>query len=56
MDMDTTLINYPLNKDSIEKAIQDISGIKLDNDVDFIYKGIAPIRKNERIQFLHYMN
>ena len=47
MDMDTTIINYPINPDSIDKAITDICMINLDDDVLFSYQGVDPIREDD---------
>jgi predicted nucleotidyltransferase component of viral defense system len=47
MDMDTTIINYPINPDSINKAITDICMINLDDDVLFSYQGVDPIREDD---------
>lgn len=47
MDMDTTIINYPINPDSISKAITDICIVDLDDDVLFSYQGVDPIREDD---------
>lgn len=40
MDMDTTIINYPINPDSINKAITDICRLNLDDEVLFTFQGV----------------
>lgn len=47
MDMDTTIINYPINPESINKAITDICRVDLDDDVLFFYQGVDPIREDD---------
>lgn len=47
MDMDTTIINYPINPDSINKAITDICRVDLDDDVLFSHQGVDPIREDD---------
>lgn len=47
MDMDTTIKNYPINSDSLEKAINDICVIDIDDDVIFSFSGIEPIRDDD---------
>lgn len=47
MDMDTTIINYPINPESINKAITDICRVDLDDDVLFSYQGVDPIREDD---------
>ena len=40
MDMDTTIINYPINPDYINKAITDICRLNLDDEVLFTFQGV----------------
>lgn len=47
MDMDTTLMNFPLNKESLEKALNNICSIGLEDDIEFFYKGIKEIRQDD---------
>lgn len=47
MDLDTTLKNLPLTPEVIEKALQEIFEIDLDDDVKFNLKGISPIREDD---------
>ncbi len=47
MDLDTTLKNLPLTPDAIEKALNDIFVIDLNDDVRFVLKGISPIREDD---------
>ena len=47
MDLDTTLKNLPLTPESIEKALNKIFEIDLNDDVKFKFKGISPIREDD---------
>ena len=47
MDLDTTLKDLPLTPETIERAINDISSIDLDDDIKFFLKGISPIREDD---------
>lgn len=47
MDMDATIKNYPLNVDSLTKAIKEICSIPVEDDVSFAFYGIEPIRDDE---------
>jgi predicted nucleotidyltransferase component of viral defense system len=47
MDMDATIKNYPINSESLEKAIKDICMIDLDDDVIFSFSGIDSIRDDD---------
>ncbi len=47
MDLDTTLKNLPLTPEAIEKALNDIFAIDLNDDVKFILKGILSIREDD---------
>ncbi len=47
MDLDTTLKNLPLTPEAIEKALNDIFVIDLNDDVQFVLKGISPIREDD---------
>ena len=47
MDLDTTLKNLPLTPESIEKALNEIFEIDLNDDVSFLLKGISPIREDD---------
>ena len=47
MDMDTTLKNYPMNKEALEKAITSICTICLEDGIEFTYKGIKEIRPDD---------
>ncbi len=47
MDLDTTLKNLPLTPEVIEKALNEIFEIDLDDDVRFKFKGISPIREDD---------
>ena len=47
MDLDTTLKNLPLTPEAIEKALNEIFEIDLNDDVKFKFKGISPIREDD---------
>ena len=47
MDMDATIKNYPINVESLTKAINDICSIVIDDDVSFSFSGIEAIRDDE---------
>lgn len=47
MDLDTTLKNLPLTPDAIEKALNEIFAIDLNDDVKFRLKNISPIREDD---------
>lgn len=47
MDLDTTLKNLPLTPETIEKALNEIFEIDLNDDVEFKFKGISPIREDD---------
>lgn len=47
MDLDTTLKNLPLTPEAIEKALSEIFGIDLNDDVKFRLKSISPIREDD---------
>lgn len=47
MDMDATLIGYPLNGDSLSRAINDICSIDVDDDVIFSYIKVEPTREDD---------
>lgn len=47
MDLDTTLKNLPLTPETIEKALNDIFAIDLNDEVTFSLKGISPIREDD---------
>ena len=47
MDLDTTLKNLPLTPEAIEKALNEIFEIDLNDDVEFKFKGISPIREDD---------
>ncbi|SNS20250.1 Predicted nucleotidyltransferase component of viral defense system [Anaerovirgula multivorans] len=46
MDMDATIKNYPLNIESLSKAIIDICLIDVDDNVKFSFLGTQPIRED----------
>lgn len=47
MDMDAMIKNYPINVESLTKAINDICSIVIDNDVSFSFSGIEAIRDDD---------
>ena len=47
MDMDATIKNYPITIDSLTKAITEICNIEVDDDVNFSFMGIEPIRDDD---------
>lgn len=47
MDMDATIKNYPINIDSLIKAISEICSIEIDDDVIFSFIGIESIRDDD---------
>lgn len=47
MDLDTTLKNLPLTPETIEKALNEIFEINLNDDVKFRLKNISPIREDD---------
>lgn len=47
MDLDATLKNLPLTPEAIEEAIRTIIAVDCEDDVDFSYISIAPIRDDD---------
>lgn len=47
MDMDVTIKNYPINVESLTKAINEICSIIIDDDVSFSFSGIESIRADD---------
>jgi len=47
MDMDATIKNYPVNIDSITKAIKEICNISIDDDVTFTFNFVDAIRDDD---------
>ncbi len=47
MDMDATIINYPISEVTLRKAVAEIMAINLDDDVEFSLVVIEPIRKDD---------
>ncbi|MBS6644961.1 MAG: nucleotidyl transferase AbiEii/AbiGii toxin family protein [Clostridiaceae bacterium] len=48
MDLDTTLINFPLTEEKVMEAIKSICGINLEDDVTFETVSITSIRKDDK--------
>lgn len=47
MDMDTTIVRYPVTEESTETLIEDIIKVELDDGIQFEFLGLNPIRKND---------
>ena len=47
MDMDATIKNYPIDSDSITKAIKEICNISIDDDVTFTFNSVDAIRDDD---------
>ena len=47
MDLDTTLKNLPLTPEAVEKAITTICGTRVDDDVEFSFDFLNPIRDDD---------
>ena len=47
MDMDATIKNYPINVESLTKAINEICSITIDDNVSFSFSGIEAIRDDD---------
>src|SRR6056297_2924657 len=47
MDMDATIKNYPIDNDSITKAIKEICNISIDDDVAFTFNSVETIRDDD---------
>lgn len=47
MDMDTTIVGYPVTDESMETLIEDIIKVELDDGIQFEFLGLNPIRKND---------
>ena len=47
MDMDATIKNYPIDSDSITKAIKEICNISIDDDVTFTFNSVDDIRDDD---------
>ena len=47
MDMDATIKNYPIDNDSISKAIKEICNISIDDDVTFTFISVDAIRDDD---------
>lgn len=47
MDLDATLKNMPLTPETIEKAIREICAIDANDNIQFIYTDITPIRADD---------
>ena len=47
MDMDTTIKNYPINIESLTKAIKEICSITIEDDVSFSFFDIEAIRDDD---------
>lgn len=47
MDMDTTVMGFPLSEGKLESSVTEICAISLDDEVTFTLNGIAPIRDDD---------
>jgi len=47
MDMDATVMGFPLSEETLENAMAEIYAIQLDDDVTLTLNGIAPIRGDD---------
>jgi predicted nucleotidyltransferase component of viral defense system len=47
MDMDATVLGFPLSEGRLESTLTEICAISLDDDVTFTLTGIAPIRDDD---------
>ncbi len=47
MDMDATIKNYPIDNDSITKAIKETCNISIDDDVTFTFNSVDAIRDDD---------
>lgn len=47
MDLDTTLLNYPLTEKTVEETINEICRIDMKDDVSFQLISIKPIRRDD---------
>lgn len=47
MDMDATVLGFPLSEETLENVLAEICAIQLDDDVTLTLNGIAPIRDDD---------
>ena len=47
MDMDATILNHPVNENSIKKMFEEIISIPIDDDITFSFQDVGEIRKND---------
>ena len=47
MDMDATVLGFPLSEDTLQNTLAEICAIQLDDDVTLTLNGIAPIRDDD---------
>lgn len=47
MDMDATIKGYPVNEETIQKMIEDIIAVPIDDDISFRIKSIGEIREGD---------
>ena len=48
MDLDTTLLNFPLTEEKVKEAVKSICSINLEDEIVFELVSIAPIRKDDQ--------
>lgn len=47
MDMDATIKGYPVTQDTVQKMIEKILTVPVDDDITFIFKSIGEIREGD---------
>lgn len=47
MDMDATMKGYPVTEETIQRMIEEVAAIPIEDDVTFTLKGIGPIREGD---------
>lgn len=47
MDMDATIKGYPVNEETIQKMIEDIIAVPVEDDITFRFKSIGEIREGD---------
>ncbi len=48
MDMDTTVRGLPMEEDALVQIVQEIITIDVEDGIQFVYEGIAPIREDDK--------
>ena len=47
MDMDATIKGYPVTQDAVQKMIEQILTVPVDDDITFTFKSIGEIREGD---------